>query len=126
MSKTYISTSLRRLVIERAGNCCEYCLQPAILSFAPHEIDHVIAEKHGGQTTETNLALACKLCNTMKGSDIASVDPETQEIVRLYQPRRDAWDQQFKIQDEMIVPLTAIGRTTSRLLRFSENARVQP
>jgi hypothetical protein len=48
-----------------------------MLSFSPHEIDHTIAEKHGDRTTKVNLALACKLCNTYKGSDIASIDPQT-------------------------------------------------
>jgi hypothetical protein len=78
MSKTYISAKLRRQVIENARNCCEYCLQPELFSFSPHEIDHAISEKHGGKTLFINLALACKRCNTYKGSDIASIDPETQ------------------------------------------------
>jgi len=88
MSKTYISNSLRRLVAERSHDCCEYCLQPEIFSFSPHEVDHVIAEKHNGKTVEDNLALACKLCNTFKGSDIASVDPETQITMPVYHSRR--------------------------------------
>ena len=41
-----------------------------------HEIDHVIAEKHGGQTDKDNLALACTLFNKYKGSDLAFIDPE--------------------------------------------------
>ncbi|MBX3436655.1 MAG: HNH endonuclease [Planctomycetaceae bacterium] len=40
-----------------------------------HEPDHIIAEKHGGETTAENLALACFDCNWFKGSDIASLDP---------------------------------------------------
>lgn len=56
MSKTYIAVSLRRLVIKKANNQCEYCLISATLSFFPHELDHAIAEKHGGQTTLENLA----------------------------------------------------------------------
>lgn len=64
---TYISAALRREVIERAGNRCEYCLLPAEVAFYPHEVDHVIAEKHGGATDIDNLAFACWRCNRHKG-----------------------------------------------------------
>ena len=84
MSKTYIPVQLRRLVYERANSCCEYCLIPEITSFSSHQIDHIIAEKHGGMTTADNLALSCSLCNKNKGSDIASIDPVTNEIVALF------------------------------------------
>jgi hypothetical protein len=40
MSKTYIPTSLRRIIFDQADRCCEYCLQPEIFAFCPHEIDH--------------------------------------------------------------------------------------
>ena len=56
---TYIPMTLRRQVIERAENRCEYCLLPADVAFFPHEVDHVVAEKHGGATNIDNLALAC-------------------------------------------------------------------
>lgn len=83
MSKAYISATLRRLVCERAKYACEYCLIPEVAVFVSHEIDHVIAEKHGGTTDEQNLALACLICNKHKGSDIASIDPMSGEIFRL-------------------------------------------
>jgi ABC-type molybdenum transport system ATPase subunit/photorepair protein PhrA len=53
MSKTYIPASLRRLVVERARNCCEYCLIPQEIVLAKHQVDHVIAEKHGGAASPT-------------------------------------------------------------------------
>ncbi|MCI5157424.1 MAG: HNH endonuclease [Candidatus Electrothrix sp. AUS1_2] len=62
MSKTYIPVALRNAVYERAKAVCEYCLTPEMITFAPHQIDHVIAEKHGGATEQDNLALACILC----------------------------------------------------------------
>ncbi|MEL7072200.1 MAG: HNH endonuclease [Cyanobacteria bacterium J06581_3] len=125
MSKTYVSATLRRTVEERAHDCCEYCLQPGIFSFSAHQIDHVIAEKHGGQTVKDNLALACKLCNTLKGSDIASVDPQTQKITRLYQPRKDHWQTHFQYRNGKLVPLTAIARTTVWLLQLNRSNRLQ-
>ncbi len=69
MSRTHIPAELRRQVRQRARDSCEYCLLPESLTFAAHEIDHVIAEKHGGPSDANNLALACALCNGFKGSD---------------------------------------------------------
>ncbi len=40
---------------ERAGGACEYCLAPEATALFAHEVDHVVAEKHGGTTTEDNL-----------------------------------------------------------------------
>ena len=72
MSSSYIPTALRCVVCERANYCCEYCLIPEAFTFASHEIDHIIARKHGGKTTAENLALSCTICNQHKGSDLAS------------------------------------------------------
>lgn len=99
MSKTYISVALRRFVRDRAHHACEYCLISEISVFVPHEVDHVIAEKYGGQTDENNLALACTLCNKYKGSDLASIDPSNRAIVRLYQPGRDRWCDHFQLKE---------------------------
>lgn len=52
MSVTYIPAALRRLVVNRADRRCEYCFLPAEVAFFPHEVDHVIAEKHGGVTVD--------------------------------------------------------------------------
>lgn len=125
MSKTYISVALRRQVYERAKSCCEYCLIPEVATFATHEIDHIIAEKHGGSTELENLALSCTLCNKHKGSDLASVDSETGEIVPLYHPRLNQWNDHFSLSDAEFVPLTAIGRVTIRLLQLNRSDRVK-
>lgn len=126
MSTTYITVTLRREVIERAGDCCEYCLISQRDVFFALEVDHIIAEKHGGLTTSENLCLACPDCNNYKGSDIASVDWEDQErIVGLYHPRRHSWDNHFQYQpDGMIEPLSAEGRVTLFLLRLNDTKRV--
>ncbi|WP_225912631.1 HNH endonuclease [Nostoc flagelliforme] len=49
---------------------CEYCQLPAEVAFFPHEIDHVIAQKHGGETNAENLALTGWRCNRHKGTDL--------------------------------------------------------
>jgi hypothetical protein len=125
MSATYIPASLRRLVQQRAKECCEYCLYPESDSLTTHEIDHIIAEKHGGLTQSENLALSCKLCNSHKGSDVASVHPETREIIRLFHPRLDRWTEHFQLQDGGIVAKTSVGLVTARLLQFNLARRVE-
>ena len=77
---TTIPISLRRQVEQRAQHQCEYCLLPAAVSFYSHEVDHVIALKHGGATSLENLAYACWRCNRYKGTDLGSFDPDTGEF----------------------------------------------
>ncbi|HEY9848636.1 MAG TPA: HNH endonuclease signature motif containing protein [Leptolyngbyaceae cyanobacterium] len=125
MSRTYISSTLRQLVYDRANGCCEYCLIPEATSFAKHEIDHIIAEKHDGLTEAENLALSCTVCNKHKGSDLTSIDPETSQITPLYNPRRDRWSEHFQLSDGQFIPLTAIGRVTIRLLQLNHPNRVK-
>ena len=112
MSKTYIPVALRRQAEERAHSCCEYCLVPDFATFASHEIDHIIAEKHGGRTESDNLALSCTLCNKYKGSDLASIDPDTEKIVPLYHPRQNLWHEHFRLSRTEFIALMAIGRVT--------------
>ena len=110
---------LRRQVIRRAGNLCEYCLLPQEFAASTHQVDHVIAEKHGGPTSADNLALSCTICNRRKGSDIASVDPETGGLVPLFNPRTEHWSQHFKLDGIQIVGLTPKGRAMVELLKFN-------
>jgi hypothetical protein len=94
-------------------------------TFAIHWIDHVVAEKHGGLTDSGNLALACVLCNQHKGSDLSSIDPESGEIVALFNPRRDQWDSHFHYVGPLVQPLTPVARVTIRLLQFNHPDRLQ-
>jgi 5-methylcytosine-specific restriction endonuclease McrA len=123
MSREPVSASLRAAVRERAAGCCEYCRIPEMGTFFPHQPDHVIAEQHGGETTFENLALACVQCNRVKGPNIASMDPETKRIVPLYNPRKDKWSDHFRLDAGRILPLTAVGRATARLLNFDDQDR---
>lgn len=125
MSVTHIPGALRRQVRERAGECCEYCRIPESMTWAAHTIDHITAEKHGGPTVADNLALACTICNSWKGSDLASIDEQTGFIEPLFHPRRDRWTDHFQLVGGRIEPRTPRGRATARLLRFNDPERVQ-
>jgi hypothetical protein len=84
-----------------------------------------VAEKHGGQTVEDNLALSCVLCNQHKGSDLASIDPVTGQLTPLFHPRRDRWDDHFRREGARLEPLTPAGRVTVRLLQLNHPHRVE-
>jgi hypothetical protein len=57
--------------------------------------DHIIARQHGGKSDLENLALACLHCNQHKGPNIAGRNPESDELVELFHPRRDRWSEIF-------------------------------
>ncbi len=89
MSKTYIPVALRELVRARAKSLCEYCLIREEDTYFGCQIDHILSEKHGGSTQESNLAYACSYCNRNKGSDIGSIVWEAQQFSRFFNPRVD-------------------------------------
>lgn len=125
MSLARIPAALRRQVRSRARNRCEYCRLAEEHAFFSHEVDHIIAEKHKGRTRAQNLAWACFDCDRFKGSDIASVDPMTGELVQLFNPRTQKWDDHFAVVGGRIVPRTAVGRVTAQLLKLNLPLRVE-
>jgi len=125
VKQTRISAALRREVRQRAGERCEYCLLAESNSFFPHEPDHLIAKKHGGETVSENLALACFDCNRFKGSDVASIDVLTGRLVSLFNPRLQRWSEHFRLEGGRIIPFTEVGRVTEVLLRLNLSARVE-
>jgi len=124
MSK-YIPVSLRKQVIERANGCCEYCLLSQEDIFFAFEIDHIVAEKHGGQTDFQNLCLSCPDYNRYKGSDVGSYDEITGVLTPLFNPRRNHWAEHFELNEFEIIPLTDIGRVTVRLLKINLIERIE-
>lgn len=119
-----IGQHLRREVRARAGDRCEYCLMKETLLVWGCEVDHIVSRKHGGATESSNLALSCARCNRAKGTDIGSVHPESEELVRLFNPRRDQWNEHFRLDGVRIVGLTLIGQVTVSLLQFNQDERL--
>ena len=122
--KPSVPERIRRQVRERAQGRCEYCLIHEADMYYPHEADHVIAEKHGGATSLENLAWACFYCNRFKGSDLASVDPASQKVVFLFNPREQSWKRHFRLNGGRIEGITASGRATVTLLHLNHAERV--
>ena len=114
-----MNRALARLVRERAGDRCEYCRIPQFALPLPFQIDHIIPEQHEGDTVLENLALACPYCNRYKGPNIAGRDPESGDLVRLFDPRRDRWNDHFDFESARIIGKTAIGRATVQVLAMN-------
>jgi len=125
VKKTYVPAKLRRIVHQRAGNRREYCLLHQEDAFFSHEPDHIIAEKHGGETVVDNLALACFDCGRFKGSDIASIDPKSGKLVPLFNPRTQIWKKHFRLEGGKIIPLTQVARATEQLLKLNLPKRLE-
>lgn len=120
---SYIPEQLREQVFARAQGFCEYCRLHADFVVKRHEVDHIYAEKHGGPSSIDNLCLSCLTCNRYKGSDLCSIDPDSGEISALFHPRRDTWSDHFQLSGALIVPLTARGRVTVKVLRINDEER---
>jgi hypothetical protein len=106
------------------GGRCEYCQVAQEFDRLTFEIDHVIAESHGGPTNDANLCLACFACNRHKGPNLSGLDPLTGKIVPLYDPRRQDWTRHFHWNGPRLVGRTAAGRATVAALRINVDYRV--
>ena len=125
MARPYLSVELRKLVAERADFLCEYCLISAFDRLSGCQVDHIISVKHGGATLADNLCDACIFCNLQKGTDLGSINWETGEIVRFFNPRRDFWRNHFQFKESFIQPITDIGSVTARILDFNNKERLK-
>lgn len=117
----------RKFVRERANDQCEYCRvrQRYYPDFAFH-VEHIVAKQHGGSDDRDNLALACHLCNSRKGPNLSGLDPETDELTRLFNPRTDVWEEQFRLEEDgELVGLTPIGRATAYVLGMNSEIRIR-
>jgi 5-methylcytosine-specific restriction endonuclease McrA len=103
----HMPAKLRRLVIRRSNEQCEYCRLAQAGQEATFQIDHVIPIASGGQTVVNNLALACVSCSLRKGARLRAVDPQTGHEAFLYNPRRELWSEHFEWQGVRLIGLTA-------------------
>ena len=121
MRNVRVSAVLRRLVIERARGCCEYCLSQASFSTQPFSVEHILPLDKGGLTESENLALSCQGCNNHKYNKTEGIDPVTRQRVSLYHPRQQAWSEHFAWNDDysLILGITPTGRATVETLHVN-------
>jgi len=117
---------LRRQVWRRAGSQCEYCRlhqrqEPAI----PFHIEHILPKKHHGATALENLALACCFCNLHKSSNFMGIEPQSCQVVPLFHPRRDLWNEHFRWKGVFLIGQTGVGRATIDVLQINHPDRVR-
>jgi hypothetical protein len=117
----------RDLVRRRAGDRCEFCRLPQEASVLTFHVDHIVAKQHmdDAQDDPQFLCLACNRCNAYKGTNLASIDPETGQQVPLFHPRNDSWQDHFSLRGGHIVGITPTGRATTRLLNMNAPQRVE-
>jgi hypothetical protein len=116
----------RDQVIERAGDTCEFCRLPqSAQPFITFHVDHVIASQHREDDGLDNLCLSCQSCDLHKGTNLTTIDPESDELVRIFNPRMDIWGDHFRFEDFVVVGLTDMGRATARLLAMNTPQRIE-
>lgn len=116
---TYVPAALRRLIVARAGNRCEYCKLSQQGQAATFHVDHIVPVAGGGATTADNLALACVACSLHKAARLVAADPETGEDVPIYHPRQQLWREHFRWDDVQVVGNTPVGRATVTALKMN-------
>lgn len=114
-----MNARLREELRRRADGRCEYCHFPERWAELRFQADHVVAAQHGGTATLGNLAWACLRCNKHKGPNLAGVDPQTRQTVRLFNPRADAWAEHFAWEGARLTGHTPRGRATLRVLQVN-------
>lgn len=121
MTTVRVPKAIERLVRERARHRCEYCLASEWLTGQASEIDHILPRALGGETTEDNLCLACSACNGHKLHRAEATDPETGEVISLFNPRRQAWNDHFRWSEDgrYLYGLSPTGRATVELLKVN-------
>ena len=117
----YISQNLRSQIelIDRK-RCC-YCLTTEANSGMPMTIDHIQPISKGGLNIFENLCLACRTCNEYKSGTTEAINPLTDQLVPLFNPRQQQWQNHFQWSNDAshIEGLTGIGRATVISLRMN-------
>jgi hypothetical protein len=122
-----ISEKTRQRVQEQAQNRCGYCLVESQYIYDTLEVEHIRPKGLGGTDEEDNLWLACSRCNRYKSNQIQAIDPLTQNIVALFNPRYQVWHEHFERGDDSatIFGITPCGRATVGALRFNLDSSLQ-
>jgi 5-methylcytosine-specific restriction endonuclease McrA len=118
--------ALRKIARERAQGRCEYChLHEDDDRYYAFHLEHITARQHQGGDEPENLAWSCHHCNLHKGTNLTAIDPETLQVVMLFHPRRDRWEDNFELRGPIIIGKTACRRATLRLLKINAPYRVE-
>jgi HNH endonuclease len=117
-----ISIASRKRIRQRAQFLCEYCHSSEEASASLFTFDHLLPQSLGGDDTENNLGLACHRCNGRRYNFTDGIDPDTQIVVALFNPRQNEWFEHFawSTDGQKILGLTPIGRATINRLDMND------
>ena len=68
---------------------------------------------------------ACDRCSLHKGPNLTGIDDTTGDIVPLFNPRTQAWEDHFRQQGAKIIGLTPTGRATVRVCHMNSLRRMR-
>jgi hypothetical protein len=88
-------------------------------------IDHIAALQLRFDDSTDNLALCCPRCNRKKGPNLAGIDPVTQSVVPLFNPRRDRWSDHFLWKGPLMEGLTPAARAMIVVLDLNSGDRIR-
>jgi hypothetical protein len=120
-----MNARVKELVRTRARLRCEYCHFPQRLHPQRFPIDHVVPRSHGGTDDPANLALCCPSCNWHKGPNLSGLDPQSNRICALFDPRAQVWTEHFEWRGSELVGRTDVGRATIVVMHINDAARVE-
>lgn len=114
--------ALRLFVRARAQSLCEYCHSSEEASAALFAMDHILPRSLGGADHLANLALACQRCNGYRDNFTTAVDPQTQAMVPLFNPRTQSWAEHFVWTADglRILGISPVGRATCHRLDYND------
>lgn len=117
-----VGERIRRVVVERARERCEYCHAPqSMLGYRLH-VEHIIPTARGGSDALDNLASSCGPCNFAKGAALKLRDSTGAGGVPLFDPRVHRWHEHFAWGEDGItlVGMTPIGVATIVMLDINQ------
>ena len=117
----YIPAKLRNLVAKRANYTCEYCRSQEDFSAESFSVEHILPRILSGKTVAENLAFSCQGCNSHKAIKTNAIDPISETIVPLFNPRTQNWNEHFAWNKDFIeiIGLTSIGRAAIAALKLN-------
>jgi 5-methylcytosine-specific restriction endonuclease McrA len=113
-----------RLVQDRAGRRCEYCLMHQSLQGATFHVEHVLPSTRGGLSVLDNLAWSCPGCNLRKSDRTHALDHESGTEVPLFNSRSERWSEHFRFDGYQVIGQTPVGRATAVALELNHPRRI--
>ena len=117
----YIPVGLRERLLSVDRRRCCYCLTTTAITGIEMAVDNIWPQSKCGETCIVNNCLASSACNTFKSDLTEALDPVSQKIVPLFNPRSQQWAEHFVWSSDktQIEGITPTGRATIVALKMN-------